>query len=129
MHADLLLHVVDAASPVRLEQIEQVNKVLEEIGAHQIPQILVWNKIDVDDLQPAIERDEYDKIQRVFISAKSGIGLDLLREAIIEQAQVRNLARQTKLEYELSRLVEEQCFEFNAIPNSPFPSLTHVGLK
>ena len=129
IHADLLLHVVDAASPVRLEQIEQVNKVLEEIGAHQIPQILVWNKIDVDDLQPAIERDEYDKIQRVFISAKSGIGLDLLREAIIEQAQVRNLARQTKLEYELSRLVEEQCFEFNAIPNSPFPSLTHVGLK
>jgi GTP-binding protein HflX len=129
IHADLLLHVVDAASPVRLEQIEQVNKVLEEIGAHQIPQILVWNKIDVDDLQPVIERDEYDKIQRVFISAKSGLGLDLLREAIIEQAQVKNLARQTKLEYELSRLAEEQCFEFNAVPNPPFPSITHVGSK
>lgn len=86
IHADLLLHVVDGSSPVRMEQIEQVNEVLREIGADHIPQILVWNKIDAADLQPGVERDEYDKISRVFISARSGAGLDLLRDAIVEAA-------------------------------------------
>ncbi|KAF1044579.1 MAG: GTPase HflX [Herbaspirillum frisingense] len=82
IHADLLLHVVDAASPVRMEQIEEVNLVLKEIGADHVPQILVWNKIDAAGLEPAVEHDEYGRIQRVFVSAKSGAGLDLLREAI-----------------------------------------------
>jgi GTP-binding protein HflX len=82
IHADLLLHVVDAASPVRMEQIDEVNLVLKEIGADHVPQILVWNKIDAAGLEPAVEYDEYGKIQRVFVSAKSGAGLDLLREAI-----------------------------------------------
>jgi GTP-binding protein HflX len=86
IHADLLLHVVDAASPVRMEQIEQVNLVLKEIGADHIPQILVWNKIDTAGMEPRIERDEYDKIQRVFISARTGSGSDLLRSAISEYA-------------------------------------------
>jgi GTP-binding protein HflX len=88
IHADLLLHVVDAASPVRMEQIEQVNLVLKEIGADHIPQILVWNKIDAAGLEPAVERDEYDKISRVFISAHTGAGLDLLRESVVESARV-----------------------------------------
>jgi GTP-binding protein HflX len=86
IHADVLLHVVDGASPVRMEQIEQVNGVLREIGADHIPQILVWNKIDAAGLEPGIERDEYGKISRVFISARSGAGLDLLRDAIVEAA-------------------------------------------
>lgn len=84
IHADLLLHVVDAASPARLEQIEQVNLVLKEIGADHIPQILVWNKIDAAGLEPSLERDEYGKICRVFISAQKGTGLNLMREAIVE---------------------------------------------
>ncbi|WP_437126296.1 GTPase HflX [Noviherbaspirillum album] len=87
IHADLLLHVVDAASPVRMEQIEQVNDVLAEIGADHIPQILVWNKIDAAGLEPGVERDEYDKIRRVSISAQTGAGLDLLREAVAEFAK------------------------------------------
>jgi GTP-binding protein HflX len=86
IHADVLLHVVDASSPARLEQVEQVNAVLKEIGADHIPQILVWNKIDAAGLEPAVERDEYDKIRRVFISAQTGEGVDLLREAIAEFA-------------------------------------------
>lgn len=89
IHADLLLHVVDAASPNRIEQIEQVNLVLKEIGADHIPQILVWNKIDAAALAPGIERDEYDKIRRVFVSAQAGTGLDLLRGAIGEIAQLQ----------------------------------------
>ena len=88
IHADLLLHVVDAASPARIEQIEQVNLVLKEIGADHIPQILVWNKIDAAGLVPVLERDEYDKIRRVFISAQTGAGLDLLRQAITEFANM-----------------------------------------
>ncbi|MBB3224841.1 GTPase HflX [Pseudoduganella umbonata] len=92
IHADLLLHVVDGASPVRMEQIEEVNAVLREIGADHIPQILVWNKIDAAGLEPAVERDEHDKISRVFISARTGDGLDLLRAAITETAQVQREA-------------------------------------
>jgi len=88
IHADLLLHVVDAASPARMEQIEQVNLVLKEIGADHIPQLLVWNKIDAAGLEPVLERDEYDKIRRVFISAQTGAGLDLLRQAITEFANM-----------------------------------------
>ena len=89
LHADLLLHVVDASSPTRMEQIEQVNQVLKEIGADRIPQILVWNKIDAAALLPSVERDEYDKIQRVFVSAQNGSGLNLLRAAISEFAMQR----------------------------------------
>jgi GTP-binding protein HflX len=87
IHADLLLHVVDGSSPVRMEQVEQVNEVLREIGADHIPQILIWNKIDAAGLEPGIERDEYGNISRVFISAHSGAGLDLLRDAIVEAAK------------------------------------------
>lgn len=93
IHADLLLHVVDAGNPMRNEQIEQVNLVLEEIGADRIPQLLVWNKIDVAVLKPGIERDEYGKIRRVFASARTGEGLDLLREAIAEYAKDEKDAR------------------------------------
>ena len=89
VHADLLLHVVDAGSPARMEQIEQVNLVLKEIGADHIPQILVWNKIDAAGLEPVLERDEYDKIRRVFISAQTGAGLDLLRQTITEYAKYK----------------------------------------
>ena len=87
IHADLLLHVVDASSPVRMEQIEQVNHVLKEIGADAVPQLLVWNKIDAAGLNPSLERGEYDKITRVFVSALTGEGLDFLRDAIVEYAK------------------------------------------
>lgn len=89
VHADLLLHVVDAASPARHEQAAQVDKVLAEIGAGGIPQILVWNKIDAAGLAPGVERDEYGRIHRVFVSARSGAGLADLRGAIAEAARPR----------------------------------------
>ncbi|PKO69276.1 MAG: GTPase HflX [Betaproteobacteria bacterium HGW-Betaproteobacteria-14] len=84
--ADLLLHVVDSASDDRDAQIEAVNGVLEEIGAAQVPQILVWNKIDVTNVEPGVERDAYGKITRVRLSASTGAGLDLLRQALAETA-------------------------------------------
>lgn len=82
--ADLLLHVVDANSPNRDDQIAEVNKVLHEIGAQHIPQILVLNKIDLQELPAGIERDEYGRITRIRLSAKTGAGLDELRAALAE---------------------------------------------
>lgn len=84
--ADLLLHVVDSASPVREEQMAEVEKVLCEIGASAVPQLVVLNKQDLTDLPPAVERDEYGKIARVRLSAKRGDGIHLLRQALAEVA-------------------------------------------
>ncbi|MEO7032095.1 MAG: GTPase HflX [Herbaspirillum sp.] len=93
VHADLLLHIVDASSPARHEQIVQVNAVLEEIGAATVPQVLVWNKIDLTNRSPSLEHDEYDKIRRVFVSAQTGIGLSVLRRVIAESALSIGLKR------------------------------------
>lgn len=92
--ADLLLHVVDSASPSREDQIAEVNKVLCEIGAQDVPQILVLNKLDLTGLPPAAERDEYGRIQRVRVSARNGEGLPLLRETLTESALEK--ARKTR---------------------------------
>jgi GTP-binding protein HflX len=89
IHADLLLHVVDAASEARDTQIEEVDKVLAEIGAASIPRVLVWNKIDRSGLQPGVDRGEYDRILRVRLSAMTGDGVDGLRRALIEAAASR----------------------------------------
>ncbi len=85
--ADLLLHVIDVSSESRDDQIDQVNKVLGEIGASQVPQIMVMNKIDRAGLEPAMERDEYGKIRKVWVSAQSGAGMDLVRQALAEHQQ------------------------------------------
>lgn len=84
--ADILLHVVDSANHARDEQITEVNKVLQEIGAEHVPQVLVWNKIDLTEAGSGVERDEYGKIRRVRVSARTGEGLDLLRETLAEIA-------------------------------------------
>lgn len=82
--ADLLLHIVDTASTNRDEQIAQVNKVLHEIGAAQVPQILVHNQIDRVGLEPSLARDECGRISTLHVSAKTGAGMDLLRLAMAE---------------------------------------------
>ncbi|WP_291995526.1 GTPase HflX [Candidatus Accumulibacter sp. ACC003] len=87
--ADLLLHVVDSASPARDEQVADVNKVLTEIGAAAVPQLLVLNKLDLSGLPPTVERDEYGTILRVRVSARCGDGLSLLREALAEMAMAK----------------------------------------
>jgi GTPase len=91
--ADLLLHVVDAASPLAAEQMAEVERVLEEIGAERVPQILVFNKLDrlEPTLRPrvavdAVERAPGVRTPRVFLSARDGSGLDALRSLIAEHA-------------------------------------------
>ncbi len=87
IRADLLLHVVDASSPQRDEHIDEVNKVLADIGAQDIPLILVYNKIDLTGHESRLERDEHGTIARAYVSAENRIGLDDLRQAIVESGQ------------------------------------------
>ena len=82
--ADLLLHVIDSASPARERQIEAVDKVLAEIGADAVPQLRVYNKLDLTGVAPGVGRDEYGKLQSVYVSAQTGAGLELLRDALSE---------------------------------------------
>jgi len=89
--ADLLLHVIDAASPVLHEQQVEVERVLAEIHAAHVPQILVYNKLDRLDVaqHPAVLADEIEgphgvRVRRVFVSALTGEGLDVLRAAIAD---------------------------------------------
>ena len=92
--ATLLLHVVDASDPRRDDHIAQVDSVLEEIGAQEIPQIIVYNKIDRLELVPRIDRDEEGQAQAVWISAEKRLGLDLLASAVAERiARFARLAR------------------------------------
>ncbi|MEP6792259.1 MAG: GTPase HflX, partial [Ramlibacter sp.] len=96
--ADLLLHVVDAASPGWQEQIAEVQRVLQEIGAAEVPQMLVFNKIDAlpEGQQPRQAVDSFDlegaSVPRVFLSARTGQGLPELRRQLAEDAAHRALA-------------------------------------
>lgn len=84
--ADLLLHVVDYADENYRENSDQVNAVLEEIEANEIPQLIICNKIDrMESIEPRIDRDENGKPIRVWISAQLGLGIDLLADALIER--------------------------------------------
>lgn len=84
--ADLMLHVVDASAPDRDAQIDAVNAVLKEIGAQDVPQLVVWNKIDrLSGVEPGVEADDCGTIIKVRLSAMSGVGLDVLRAAIVER--------------------------------------------
>ena len=84
LQADLLLHVVDAHDPERQTRIEQVNEVLADIAAAGVPQILVYNKIDLSAEPPRLLRDVDGQVTRVWCAAVGGAGLDLLEQALGE---------------------------------------------
>lgn len=101
----LLLHVIDASHPQRHLHIEQVEKVLEQVGANAVRQIQIFNKIDLlDDTPPRIERNDEGVITRIFISAKTSAGLDMLLRAIIEQLFTDMVYRQLCLSAREGRL-------------------------
>jgi len=86
VHADLLLHMVDASSEDRDAQAAAVNQVLAEIGAQAIPQVVVMNKIDRTRLPARIDRDDCGRISRVWASAQTGEGIEYVRLALEEYA-------------------------------------------
>jgi GTP-binding protein HflX len=96
--AALLLHVIDAASPRRASTIADVEEVLEEIGAGKVPRIEVFNKIDlVPDASPAIERGAEGRVKRIWLSAQTGDGIDLLLRAIAEFCRPEEVRRRISL--------------------------------
>ncbi len=82
--ADLLLHVVDAHDPERQTRIEQVNEVLADIGAGDVPQLMLYNKIDLSAEPARVVRDTAGKVSRVWCSAATGEGMDLIESALCE---------------------------------------------
>jgi GTP-binding protein HflX len=93
VEASLLLHVIDAASHCRTENMSEVEDVLQQIGAHEVPRIDVYNKIDLlEDVPAHVDRDDEGMVTRVWCSAATGEGMDLLVDALQErfhQAHVR----------------------------------------
>ena len=88
VQADLLLHVVDVAGPRRDQQIESVNRVLAEIGADDVPQLIVLNQIDrVPNMAPEVVRDASGKILNIKVSAFTGAGIEALREVLADAAR------------------------------------------
>lgn len=88
--ADLLLHVIDAASPKRTENIRHVEQVLEHIGASEVPRIDIYNKIDLlgegsdDQMSPKVDRDDQGRVIRIWLSAQEHLGLEGLLDALTE---------------------------------------------
>lgn len=114
-NADLLLHVIDAHEPERQLQIEQVLAVLGEIGASEVPLLEVYNKLDLlEGIEPHIQRDAAGKPQRVWLSARDGRGLELLRQAIAELLGEDLFAATLRLPQRLGRL-RAQLFAAGAV--------------
>lgn len=113
--ADLLLHVIDAQSPERDEQIKQVHNVLQEIDADNVPMLEVYNKIDLlDNVEPHIQRDEHGKPIRVWISAQKQQGIALLQQAIAELLEDEIYIATVRLDQQQSRL-RGKLFDLNAV--------------
>ena len=114
-NADLLLHVIDAHEPERQLQIEQVLAVLGEIGAAEIPLLEVYNKLDLlEGIEPHIQRDADGRPERVWLSARDGRGLDLLRQAVAELLGEDLFVGTLHLPQRLGRL-RAQLFAINAV--------------
>jgi len=120
-NADLLLHVIDASSPERDEQIKQVLTVLQEINADDVRILEVYNKIDLmDNIEPHIQRNEQGVPQRVWLSAAGRQGIDLLQQAIAELLEEEIYVATVRLTQEHSRL-RGKLFDLNAVQQE-----THV---
>ncbi|MFQ5936923.1 MAG: ribosome rescue GTPase HflX [Acidiferrobacterales bacterium] len=104
VEADLLLHVVDSSGADKREMAERVGEVLHEIGAQAVPQIVVFNKIDLAGRAPRLERDANGNVARVWLSATTGDGIALIREALSEHFRRRRIHRRLRLPPNAGRL-------------------------
>lgn len=117
--ADLLLHVIDAATDQREDNIAQVEEVLEEIGAREVPRLQVFNKLDLLEQPARIDRDEDGKPWRVWVSAVTGEGCDLLLQAIAERVGDDMVEESLELAPEQGRL-RAALYRLNAVSEERF---------
>jgi GTP-binding protein HflX len=144
--ADLLLHVVDASSPEKILHHEEVNAVLTEIDADKVPQLLVYNKVDLTEETPRVDVDEQGKPYRVWVSGLNGDGLELLLSAISARLALEIVETTLKLPlgqgklraqlFELSAVVSEsvdddgrQCLQVRLEANSLRKLISQAGLE
>jgi GTP-binding protein HflX len=109
--ARLLLHVIDASDPSHPERTDDVDKVLQEIGAGHLPVLRVYNKADRIDQLPRLDRSDTGMPARVWVSAATGAGLDLLRAAIAEYLhhdKVRGVVRLTVAQARLRAMIYQE---------------------
>jgi len=125
VEAELLVHIIDAADPIREENAREVESVLEALGADEVPQLRVYNKIDARGVAPRIDRDAYGRPVAVWLSAATGAGLELFHAAIAERVsaeQARGVIRLSPAEgrlrarfYGLGDVLDERITESGAI--------------
>lgn len=126
--ADLILHIVDCSDDARAEKIEAVDRILQEVGAAEVPQLLVYNKIDLMDLPPRIDFDDQERPWRLWLSARDANGFDQL----IETLRLR-FCQQSAL-YRLQLTASEgqiraYLFETGAIETEIYENNGDIGLK
>lgn len=127
--AELLLHVVDISDDRRSENIEQVEYVLKEIEAHEVPQLVICNKIDnLDDIEPRIDRDDQGIPIRVWLSAQANIGVELLFTALAERLDIHIVKHQLNIPPNAGKLRGE-LYKLNCITSESFDDEGHCHLE
>ncbi|MFA6164684.1 MAG: ribosome rescue GTPase HflX [Methylobacter sp.] len=137
--ADLLIHVIDANAEDRDETIDQVNQVLEDIEADEIRQLEIFNKIDLlDEINPKIDRDDTGNPIRVWLSAETGAGIDLLYQALAEIFSNTKVKRRCYLQPDqgdiraklsaCAKIIDEQIDDFGACELVIEIDAKHLGL-
>ncbi|GAA6150931.1 ribosome rescue GTPase HflX [Pseudoteredinibacter isoporae] len=131
-NADLLLHVIDAAAEERDRNIEAVTEVLDEIGAGDIPALNIMNKIDLLGLEPRIDRDDQNRPVAVWLSAHSGEGVDLLRQAIAERVgrdMIHDVFSMAGVEQAASGRLRSRFYANNAVINESYDEVGDMRLE
>jgi GTP-binding protein HflX len=119
-HSDLLLHVIDAGAEERQSNIQQVELVLNEINAGELPLLKIYNKLDLlPDQQPRIDRDDQGKPIAVWLSAQSGVGLDLLLQALSECLGQEMISGHLLLNNNMGRL-RARLYELSVVDDEVF---------
>lgn len=126
--ADLLLHVIDAASEERDDNIIQVQQVLKEIGADEIPVLEIYNKTDLLGVEPRIDRNELGEPIRVWLSAQRQQGLDLLLQALKERLGREVLETSVVLDASQGRL-RARLYGLGAVQSESLDERGHMHLQ
>ena len=128
--AHLLLHIIDASDELRADNIEAVQVVLDDIGANKVPQIQIMNKIDRLDVPPRVDRDDEGQVTRIWVSAKTGEGMDFIKQVLGAYFEEKQISGELVLKPHQGRL-RALLFEIGAVQseNIDEQGATHLQLQ